>query len=141
MYRIIDKEGKEGPWTPYILDEIPATKETGEYIPQLASFTNLEYQQKNLKDRIEFQAKQRPNPRDSFSIVPRSDGGGRFDFETAKLRKQGPEGKDAELEIGDKIEYFVEVMDRNPAPGRQPGRSEPPQGHQVGGRCSTSCSG
>ena len=51
-------------------------------------------------------------------------GGGRFDFQTAELTKLTEDGRLAKLEIGDRVEYFVEVFDRNPAPNRPPGRSE-----------------
>jgi len=51
-------------------------------------------------------------------------GGGRFDFQTAELTKLTEEGKLAKLEIGDRVEYYVEVSDRNPMPGRAPGKSE-----------------
>jgi hypothetical protein len=51
-------------------------------------------------------------------------GGGHFDFQTAELTKQSDDGTPSKLEIGDRVEYYVEVFDRNPAPNRQPGKSE-----------------
>jgi len=121
VYRIIDRDGKEGPWSVYVLDEVPQTAESGVYEPKNASFENREYQKKVLKNRVEFHAK----PSDEASKnLSRTEGGGRFDFETAKLKKPGPDGKEIELEIGDKIEFYLEVKDRNPAAGRPPGRSD-----------------
>ena len=51
-------------------------------------------------------------------------GGGRFDFQTAELTKLTEDGKLAKLEVGDRVEYYVEVFDRNPSPNRPPGKSE-----------------
>jgi hypothetical protein len=33
-------------------------------------------------------------------------------------------GTPSELEVGDRVEFFVEVFDRNRAPNRAPGRSD-----------------
>jgi hypothetical protein len=51
-------------------------------------------------------------------------GGGRFDFQTAELTKLTEDGRVAKLEVGDRVEFYVEVYDRNPTPNRPPGRSE-----------------
>ena len=51
-------------------------------------------------------------------------GGGRFDFQTAELTKTTEDGQTAKLAIGDRVEFYVEVFDRNPAPDRPPGKSE-----------------
>ena len=45
-------------------------------------------------------------------------GGGRFDFQTGQLTKLTDDGKIAKLEIGDRVEFYVEVYDRNPNPGK-----------------------
>lgn len=116
VYRI-----NEGDWNYYLLDEVPQTADTGEWVVPRASFTNLEYQKNVLKDRVEFHAKPSPDPNVYLS---RREGGGRLDFNTARLKKKGPKGEDVGLEIGDKIEFYLEVFDRDPAAGRLPGRSE-----------------
>jgi hypothetical protein len=117
VYRV-----NEGDWNYLPLDEIPQTAQTGEWNVLRASFENTAHQKNVLKDRVEFHAKPSPNP---GYYPPRREGGGRFDFETAKLKKKGMDGKEAELEIGDKVEFYIEVTDCDPALNHPPGRSEP----------------
>jgi hypothetical protein len=49
------------------------------------------------------------------------DAGGRYNFEISGLEKKLPDGTTAKLELGDTVELFVEVFDKNPLPGRAPG--------------------
>ena len=40
------------------------------------------------------------------------------------MKKKGPDGKDVPVEVGDRVSYRIEIYDRDPAPGRLPGKSE-----------------
>jgi hypothetical protein len=73
------------------------------------------------KDSIEFHKMASPAPLERPGELV---GGGRFDFKTRTLKKQTPDGKQAELEVGDRVEFYIEVFDKNPAPNREPGKSE-----------------
>jgi hypothetical protein len=55
----------------------------------------------------------------------RLEGAGAWDFKTSQLEKVSPEGVRTKLEVGDRVEYWVEVYDRIPDPDRPPGRSPP----------------
>src|SRR5262249_5812121 len=63
-------------------------------------------------DQVEFFAVPSIDPN---HVIGRTEGGGRFDFQTKRIPG---------LKLGDRIEFFIEVFDRRPDPGRQPGRSE-----------------
>lgn len=102
------------------LDEIPESAESGPYDIAKASFANLDYQKNVLKQRVEFHAK----PAKEEGGVGRIEGGGVFAFNTNEMKKKSSTGTDVPIEIGDHIFYRVEVYDRVPTPGRQPGRSE-----------------
>lgn len=111
-YRINER----GPWARLPLKAVDADSKTGPFDPTFGTFVNAEYGQ-----QVEFHA------------VPSADrdttpdyltGGGRFDFQTAELTKLTEDGKSAKLEVGDRVEFYVEVFDRNPAPNRPAGRSE-----------------
>jgi hypothetical protein len=96
----------EGRWQTHVLSEIPASEKTGPFDPRQGVFANS-----GLRDQVEFHAVPSGNPR----LTPgRTEGGGRFDFQTRAI---------PDLKVGDRIEYFVEVFDRNPD-AEQPGRSE-----------------
>ena len=95
----------EGEWWPLPLREVKATPKTGPFDLKHGSFIHS-----GFLDKVEFH--QIPSP-DVERFPPGIDGGGRYDFETAGLN----------LKVGDKIEFYVEVFDRNPNE-RQPGRSE-----------------
>jgi hypothetical protein len=111
-YRINER----GPWVMLPLKIVDAEEKWGEFDPTRGTFAKAEY-----------------GLQTEFYLIPSADrdttpdylsGGGRFDFQTAELTKITDEGKLAKLEIGDRVEFYVEVFDRNPAPGRPPGRSE-----------------
>jgi hypothetical protein len=96
----------EGPWQPFPLGEAPATEKSGPFDPRRGAFANSK-----PGDQVQFHAVPSPDPE---RLLPRTDGGGRFDFQTRGL---------PDLKIGDRIEFFVEVANRDPnAP--QIGRSE-----------------
>jgi len=123
VYRINDAaEGKSEieQWTRLPLTEVKETAETGPYNFMDAYFANLDYQRRVLKDRAEFVAK----PAAEAGLNSRADGGGFFDFEISNLRKKEPDGTYVPLTVGDKIEFYVEVYDRDPADGRPPGKSD-----------------
>jgi hypothetical protein len=101
FYRI-----NEGPWWPYPLAEVPATEATGPFDPRRGAFV-----QSRPGDQVQFHAASSPEP---LRLPARLDGGGRFDFQTRGL---------PELKVGDHVEFFVEVTNREPVTPKA-GRSE-----------------
>jgi len=101
-YRVND-----GQWWPLPLKEVLATSQSGPFDPRRGAFDKS-----GFLDQVEFHALPSSDP-DQFP--GRKEGGGRFDFQTRHLPN---------LKVGDKIEFYVEVFDRNPEPNRPPGRSE-----------------
>jgi hypothetical protein len=96
----------EGPWQPFPLAEAPETEQTGPFDPRRGAFVNSK-----ASDQVQFHA---APSRDPERLLPRTDGGGRFDFQTRGL---------PDLKIGDRVEFFVEVANRDPN-SPQVGRSE-----------------
>jgi hypothetical protein len=113
MYRVNEK----GNWTPLPLREVEATDKTGPFDPARGTFAKAD-------DFL--QVEMHPSPsKDRDSLPDFLSGGGRFDFQIAEITKNDPEtGRISKLEIGDRVEFYVEVYDRNPSAGRKPGRSE-----------------
>jgi hypothetical protein len=101
QYRVND-----GPWQPFPLAEAPETTQTGPFDPRRGAFVNSK-----PGDQVQFHA---VPSRDPERLLPRTDGGGRFDFQTRGL---------PDLKIGDRVEFFVEVANRDPN-SPQVGRSE-----------------
>ena len=101
MYRV-----NEGPWQPFPLGETPETEKLGPFDPRRGCFGNS-----RATDQVQFHA---VPSRDPERLLPRTDGGGRFDFQTRGL---------PDLKIGDRIEYYIEVTNRDPN-SPQVGRSE-----------------
>ncbi len=96
IYRVNDE-----PWRIWLLDETPATEKTGPFDPEKGAF-----QKSRWDDEIGFHAMPSSDPRQFLS---RTQGGGRFVFRTLGL---------TDLKLGDRLEYYVEVFNRNPnAPG------------------------
>ena len=98
------------------LKQVDSDPKFGPFDPNYGTFVNATFGQ-----QVEFFAMA---SLDRDTLPDYLTGGGRFDFQTAELTKFTEEGKLAKLEIGDRVEYYVEVYDRNPAPNRQPGKSE-----------------
>lgn len=93
------------PWETFPLREWEASREVGAF-----DLNRGVFEKTGFLDQIEFHPIPSPVPELSRG---RLEGGGRFDFKT----------KDAKgLQIGDKIEYYVEVFDRKP--GKPAGFSE-----------------
>lgn len=111
-YRVNER----GPWVTLPLKIVDGNENTGPFDPTYGTFSNAQYGQ-----QVEFHAVPSPDRETTPDYLT---GGGRFDFQTAELTKLTEEGKLAKLEIGDRVEYYVEVFDRNPVPGRAPGKSE-----------------
>jgi hypothetical protein len=112
MYRVNDSEA----WTPYPLSPTVADLEkTGKFIPELGVFENS-----GEDGKVDFY--RFPSP-DIESEPPGLEAGGRYNFETAALKKV-VNGRETKLEVGDRVEFHVAVFDRNPDPRRAPGRSE-----------------
>jgi hypothetical protein len=111
-YRVNER----GPWVPLPLKVVDADPKWGAFDPNRGTFANAEYGQ-----QVEFF----PIPSADRDTLPDYlSGGGRFDFQTAELTKITEEGRVAKLEIGDRVEFYVEVYDRNPRENRPPGKSE-----------------
>lgn len=112
MYRVNDAEN----WTPYPLSPTVADLEkTGKFLPDLGVFENS-----GEDGKVDFY---RIPSADPESEPPGLEAGGRYNFETAALKKT-VNGKESKLEVGDRVEFHVAVYDRNPDPNRAPGRSE-----------------
>ena len=111
-YRINEK----GPWTTLPLKIVDADPRFGPFNPNYGTFVNAQYGQ-----QVEFHPVASADP---DTLPDYLTGGGRFDFQTAELTKLTEDGRLAKLEIGDRVEFYVEVFDRNPAPNRPPGKSE-----------------
>jgi hypothetical protein len=111
MYRVND-----GEWTPLPLAKTEADpKKMGKFLPELGVFENS-----GPFGQVEFYL----IPAASPDEPPGLEAGGRYNFQTSALKKRLPNGEEAMLEVGDRVEFFVEVFDRNPAPGRPGGKSE-----------------
>jgi hypothetical protein len=87
----------------------------GRFVPELGLF-----EKSGFNSSVEFY----PIPAADPATEPDGlEAGGRYNFQTAALTKATPAGP-VKLEVGDRVEFYVEAFDRNPAPGRPPGRSE-----------------
>ena len=111
VYRV-----NEGTWFHLPLTEAKPRADAGPFDLKRGAFANS-----GPDEPVQFYALPSPDP---FAQPERLEGGGRFDFQTAKLTKVMPDGKEAELDVGDRVEFYVEAFDRNPAPNRAPGRSD-----------------
>jgi hypothetical protein len=89
-------------------------KKVGKWIPDLGlfekSFAGLGlYDRRRREVNVELYRMPSPNP----STEPGElEGGGRFNFQTAELRKPGANGTQQKLEVGDTVELYVEVFDK-----------------------------
>ena len=108
----------EGPWLQLPLRQVvvdPA-KLVGKFLPELGVF-----EQSGAFGQVEFY----PIPAVDPDAEPSGlEAGGRYSFQTAAITKTTDSGATTKLEVGDRVEFYVEVYDRNPAKNRQPGRSE-----------------
>ena len=97
----------EGDWKRLPLGEVRGTEESGPFDLRRGLFTNS-----GFRDQVEFHPLASP---DLQRVPGRLEGGGCFFFQTKAL---------AGVQVGDQVEFFVEVFARNPDLARQPGRSE-----------------
>ncbi|QVL30149.1 hypothetical protein KIH39_14940 [Telmatocola sphagniphila] len=115
VYRI-----NEDPWNYLPLNEVKQSSDTGPWDFARHSFQKVAYQKQKLGDQVEFHAIPSAQP----DLKPsRLEGVGSFTFQTKTLKKK-KDGKLVDLEIGDRIELYIEVFDLNPAANREPGKSE-----------------
>ncbi len=97
----------EADWSRLPLGEVHATEESGPFDLRRGVFRNS-----GFRDQVEFHPVATPDP----SRVPgRLEAGGCFDFQTRAVKG---------VQVGDQIEFFVEVFAKNPDLASQPGRSE-----------------
>lgn len=112
IYRV-----NEGDWTTLPLARTVADEaKLGKFVPDLGVFENS-----GVAGVVEFYQLPASNP---DADPPGLEAGGRYNFQTAALTKKLPDGIGAKLAVGDRVEFYVAVWDRNPAPGRSPGTSE-----------------
>jgi hypothetical protein len=97
----------EGNWWTLPLAAAASSPQTGPFNRRSGAF-----EQSGFMDQVEFHAVPSADPQRLLGGV---EGGGRFDFQTRRIPN---------LKVGDRIEFFLEVFDRNPDPDRPPGRSE-----------------
>jgi hypothetical protein len=106
-YRVLsggmEAKQDEPPWQTLPLGEWKGSPDAGPF-----DLNQGVFEKTGFPDQIEFYPLPSPDPE---HIPGRRDGGGRFDFQTGK-----------KVKIGDKIEYYVEVVDMRP--DSAPGRSE-----------------
>jgi hypothetical protein len=107
------------------LKPVPAGAGGGsKFVPQLGLFEQSWQgldgfkRPKRMEVSVEFYSLPSPDP---ATVPPGLEAGGRYMFEVDKLQKTLPDGSAAKLEIGDTVELFVEVFDKNPGAGRPPG--------------------
>lgn len=93
----------------------------GKFVPDLGLFERSWQGLDELtRDRVNVEFYAFPSP-DPAHVPPALEAGGRYNFEVAALQKRMPDGSLAKLELGDTVELFVEVFDKNPTPGRPAG--------------------
>ncbi len=119
-----DPEGKL--FTRLTLKPVTADLNTvGAYVPDLGLFEKSWFKLSKL-DRFRVNIEYYSFPSPSPSTEPGGmEAGGRYMFEIDGLIKKIPQPDgtftNAKLEVGDTVELFVEVFDKNPTPGRAPG--------------------
>src|SRR5262245_18575187 len=111
-YRINER----GPWVTLPLKVVDAEEKWGEFDATRGTFAKADF-------GLQTEFYPIPSP-DRDTTPDYLSGGGRFDFQTAELTKIADDGKLAKLEIGDRVEFYVEIFDRNPAGDRPAGRCE-----------------
>lgn len=97
----------EGDWNYFPLGEVQATPQAGPFDLKRGTFQNT-----GFRDQVEFFPVPSPDP---DRVPGRTEGGGRFDFQTRPIPN---------VQVGDQIEFCVEVFAANPALEKFPGRSE-----------------
>jgi hypothetical protein len=89
----------------------------GPFVPDLGLFQRSWQGLSELdRDRVNVEFYSFPSP-DPANVPSALEAGGRYNFEVAALQKRMPDGSLAKLELGDTVELFVEVFDKNPSPG------------------------
>jgi hypothetical protein len=112
VYRV-----NEGPWGILPLNLTTGDPEkVGKFLPEIGAFEGS-----GIYSPCEFFPIPSVNPNEFPSGL---EAGGRMNFQTAAVTKVDAAGKTGKLEVGDRVEFFVEVFDRDPTPDRPPGRSE-----------------
>lgn len=87
----------------------------GKYIPDLGLFEHSWHRlsgPEQFRVNVEFYSFPSAKP---GATPPGMEAGGRYMFEVDGLQKLLPDGTKAKLELGDTVELFVEVYDKNPA--------------------------
>lgn len=112
MYRVNDSDT----WVPFPLAPTEAdVNVVGRFVPELGVF-----EKSGTEGQVEFYRLPSPAPGE---VPPGLEAGGRYNFKTKDMIKFD-KGQQAKLVVGDRVEFYVAVYDRNPAKNRPPGRSE-----------------
>ncbi|MGL4423864.1 MAG: hypothetical protein ACRCZF_24630, partial [Gemmataceae bacterium] len=113
---IIQYRVNDGDWTALPLARTVADEsKLGRFIPELGVFESS-----GPFGQVEFYPVPAADPESEPNGL---EAGGRYNFQTAALTKK-LKGTVAKLEVGDRVEFYVEVFDRKPTPGRSGGKSE-----------------
>jgi hypothetical protein len=111
VYRV-----NEGDWITLPLNRTVAEADKlGSFVPELGVFENS-----GPYGVVEFYSLPAAGP----DTPPGLEAGGRYNFQTGALLKKLPNGSTAKLAVGDRVEFYVALWDRNPAANRPAGTSE-----------------
>lgn len=130
-------EGEEvayGPWTFLPLAKTDADPaKVGEFLPEIGAF-----RKSGATGSVEFYPIPSPDPESEPNGLA---AGGRFNFQTAALKKIAADGTESKLLPGDVVQFYVAAADRNPAltrpltdpdPERDPATGRVPAGRPLG---------
>lgn len=111
-----DRVYKRLPLTKYTAD--PA--KVGKWVPDLGLFEfsfvrkmgpKREYLDDFDQQRVQVELYKLPSPQPTL-YPGELEAGGRYNFQTDRLRKKSLDGSETKLEVGDKVEIYVEVFDK-----------------------------
>lgn len=125
-------ESKFGPWQALPLARYTADlAKVGPFLPEIGAF-----QKSGMYGSVEMYSVPSPDP---DSEPPGLQAGGRYNFQTAALKRVAADGTESKLSPGDVVEFYVAAADRNPARTRpvtdpDPERDRNPDARPPAGR-------